>query len=244
MSYVEPKPSSENHDKTESLTASAAPEEITETVQKPETDSLEEIRHATSRMLNRIVERHTADRITIGDLMLAMHERGFGIFLIIFGIPNCIPVPAPPGYSTITSVPLFFIAVQMMLGMQTPWLPKWLKERSIERSTVALLVTKATPYIRKVEMLMHARMPAFTSSASEKIIGIVMFACALSILLPIPLSNIVPSYGILIMGLGLVSRDGLVVLIGKLVGFFGCLFTLFIVILGEKAVSAFLNAYF
>ncbi|MCB1986767.1 MAG: exopolysaccharide biosynthesis protein, partial [Nitrosomonas sp.] len=65
----------------------------------------------------------------------------------------------------------------------------------------------------------------------ERIIGIFTFVFALSISLPIPLTNFPPGWGILIMSLGLLSKDGITILIGMIVGTIGVGITMIILVL-------------
>ncbi|MFP3027037.1 MAG: exopolysaccharide biosynthesis protein, partial [Wolbachia sp.] len=47
-----------------------------------------------------------SDKVTLFDIKTALHERGFGILIIIFSLPLSVPIPVPPGYTTILSIPL------------------------------------------------------------------------------------------------------------------------------------------
>jgi hypothetical protein len=67
--------------------------------------------------------------------------------------------------------------------------------------------------------------------AWERIIGIFSFVFALSISLPLPLTNFPPGWGILIMSLGLLSKDGLTILVGMIVGTVGVGITMVILVL-------------
>ncbi|MEC4678159.1 MAG: exopolysaccharide biosynthesis protein, partial [Nitrospirota bacterium] len=52
----------------------------------------------------------------------------------------------------------------------------------------------------------------------SKIIGLLGFLMALSVLFPVPLTNTVPSFGIVLMAIGILMRDGLSVLVGAIIG--------------------------
>ncbi|MGL9779889.1 MAG: exopolysaccharide biosynthesis protein, partial [Wolbachia sp.] len=39
-----------------------------------------------------------SDKVTLFDIKTALHERGFGILIIIFSLPLSVPIPVPPGY--------------------------------------------------------------------------------------------------------------------------------------------------
>lgn len=175
----------------------------------------------TSEFLAVVVIEQKNELITVGEIKNALHERGFGILMAIAAIPICLPIPAPPGYTTLFSLPLFIFSLQMIFGMCAPWLPAWLERKSIQKSTLEKILTKAQPWLKKIETYMKPRMTYISVSTWERFIGVFAFVFAVSIALPIPLTNFLPGWGILIMSLGLLNRDGLTILVGTLIGTVG-----------------------
>ncbi|MDP1558375.1 MAG: exopolysaccharide biosynthesis protein [Nitrosomonas sp.] len=186
---------------------------------------------STSEYLALVVVGNRNEFMTIGEIKNALHERGFGILMAIAAMPLCLPIPVPPGYTTLFSIPLFIFSVQMILGMQAPWLPKWLTNKKIKRATIEKLVEKASPWLRKIENHMQPRITYISVRTWERIIGIFSFVFSLSISLPLPLTNFPPGWGILIMSLGLLGKDGLTILIGMIVGTIGVGITMIILVL-------------
>lgn len=182
----------------------------------------------TSELLQLIVVQNTNETISVDQIKNSLHERGFGVLLAIAALPLCLPIPVPPGYTTFFSFPLFIFSVQMMWGMKAPWIPKWLAEKQIQKANLEKLVEKATPWLRKIESYLHPRLTYISVHAWERIIGIFAFIFSVSIALPIPLTNFPPGWGILIMSLGLLSKDGLTIIIGMIVGTIGVGITLVI----------------
>ncbi|SDX59112.1 exopolysaccharide biosynthesis protein [Nitrosomonas halophila] len=175
----------------------------------------------TSELLQLIVVQNTNAVITVNQIKNSLHERGFGVLLAIAALPLCLPVPVPPGYTTFFSIPLFIFSIQMMWGMQAPWIPKWLADKEIKKDNLEKLVSKAMPWLRKIESYLHPRLTYISVHAWERIIGIFSFIFSISIALPIPLTNFPPGWGILIMSLGLLSKDGLTIIVGMIVGTIG-----------------------
>lgn len=69
---------------------------------------------STSDILHDVVGFH-GETITIRDLSAQLGDRGFGLMLLLFALPNTIPLPIP-GVSTLTSLPLIFFSAQLCLG--------------------------------------------------------------------------------------------------------------------------------
>lgn len=175
----------------------------------------------TSEYLAQVIMEQKNTSISVGEIKNAMHERGFGILMAIAAIPICLPIPTPPGYTTLFSVPLFIFSLQMIFAMRAPWLPAWLECKRIEKSTLEKALTKADPWLKKIEKYMKPRLTYIAASTWERLIGIFAFVFAISIAIPLPLTNFLPGLGILIMSLGLVNRDGFTILSGMLVGTVG-----------------------
>lgn len=185
----------------------------------------------TSDFLAIVVVENKKEAMTVGEIKNALHERGFGILMAIATLPICLPIPAPPGYTTLFSIPLFIFSIQMILGMQAPWLPAWAEKKSIQRASLEKIVAKANPWLKKIEHRMQPRMTYISVHTWERIIGIFSFVFAMAIALPIPLVNFTPGCGILIMSLGLLSRDGLTILIGMIIGTIGIGITMIVLVM-------------
>ncbi|MCO6426561.1 exopolysaccharide biosynthesis protein [Nitrosomonas communis] len=175
----------------------------------------------TSELLQSVVLHNTNDTMSVGEIKNSLQERGFGIFLAIAALPICLPIPVPPGYTTFFSLPLFIFSVQMIWGMKSPWLPEWIGKKKINKKNLEKLITKATPWLRKIESYLHPRLTYISVHAWERIIGIFTFIFTIAIAMPIPLINFLPGCGILIMSLGLLNRDGLTIMVGMVVGTIG-----------------------
>jgi hypothetical protein len=194
----------------------------------------------TSALLEEVVRNCTTDLITLEELKAVMHERGFGLLMVIFSFPTAIPLPYPPGFTILTGLPLVMFSIQMLLGMDAPWLPKWLGKKTVKRETLARMIEISAPFFRKIELFSKPRL-SFTSHLwGERLVGVWCLLCALSVALPIPLGNAVPSAGILLMALGLLNRDGILVIIGMVVGVIGLFVSAAVVLLGVEVVTRFI----
>lgn len=191
----------------------------------------------TSELLQLVVVQNTNDKMSIGEIKNSLRERGFGILLAIAASPICLPIPVPPGYTTFFSIPLFIFSVQMIWGMKSPWLPEWISKKEINKKNLEKLIEKTTPWLRKIESYLHPRLTYISVHAWERIIGIFSFIFTISIALPIPLANFPPGWGILIMSLGLLNKDGLTIIIGMIVGTIGIGITLVVLTLIWMGVS-------
>jgi hypothetical protein len=153
-----------------------------------------------------------------------MRNRAFGMLFLLFGIPNCLPMP--PGIPVICGIIVALIAAQMVIGRDHLWLPQWLAKRSFARTDLRRIVTKAEPWILWVERFAKPRLHLFADVRSRRIVGTVGLILGLALLLPIPIVGNIPlGIPICILGLGLVERDGAVILAGYAATGIGLLIT-------------------
>lgn len=198
---------------------------------------MEKKESTTSEALALVVADNTQGTISIGEIKNALLERGFGILLAISALPLCLPVPVPPGYTTFFSIPLFIFSIQMMFGRHTPWLPQWIEKKEIKRLSFQKMVDKANPWLQKIEQYLQPRITYISPRMWEKAVGIFAFIFSVSIAIPLPLTNFPPGWGILIMSLGLLGRDGLIILVGMIVGTIGVGITMVILALLAMGMS-------
>ncbi|MDB2414839.1 exopolysaccharide biosynthesis protein [Rickettsiales bacterium] len=194
-----------------------------------------------SDVLEGVVHNSVSDYLTLFEIKDALHERGFGLLMLVFALPLSIPMPIPPGFTLLPAIPLLFFSWQMMAGKDSPWLPAWAGNKKIKRSSLAFMIEKASPFLRKVEKLLRPRLSFAASDAGEKIVGVFCFVFAVSIANPVPLSNMIPAMGITLMSLGLLSKDGVPIIMGMVVGSVGVAVSVTLmvygIIYGQKAVN-------
>lgn len=178
----------------------------------------DEIR-SVSRILRDAREAMPAGAIElrIADVIAIFHERGFGFLLFIFALPAALPLPGL-GINLVIATPLLFLTIQQALGQHSVWFPRRIRERTISRERFVGFVERAEPLLRRVEFLIAPRLGFVTQGVFSNVIGLCGVVMALSILVPLPLTNTIPAMGIAGMALGVLMRDGLAVIAGMLVG--------------------------
>jgi hypothetical protein len=173
-----------------------------------------------SAILRALPGRVTGDRISFGDLVDAFEHRAYGPLIVVFAAPNMLPV-ALPGISAVLGAPLILLTAQLMIGRSRPWLPGFLRERSLARSTFEGLVARIVPRLERIEQWVSPRLLAVTGMLGKRLIGALGLVLALIIMLPVPFGNAVPGLALVVMSVGLLGRDGLAVLAGGLIGMAG-----------------------
>ncbi len=200
-------------------------------------------RETTSEFLRKAIRSKKTDRVSINELKISLHERGFAILLMFFALPMSVPAPYVPGLTTLFSVPIFILSGQMMFGVDSPYIPKYLAKKTIKRSFFRFLILKSSPLLRKIERFLKPRLFFFSSAKGNQLIGFFSLIFSISIALPLPFTNFIPALAIVIMSLGLLSHDGFTVFIGILIGFVGLAFTAGIIMFGKQIIIQIKNLF-
>ncbi len=169
-----------------------------------------------SRRLHKLAEDAGSETVTLDWILGNLHERAFGLFLLILALPCCIPFLY--GIPQVVSLPLMFVSAQIMAGRTSPWLPARLGAREVTRDSLQNLAKRASPWLERIEALSHPRLPALTRPPLDRLVGIALVLFSASILVPLPGTNTVPGIAVVIIAVGLLERDGLYVLAGSLIG--------------------------
>lgn len=177
-----------------------------------------------SSLFDTVLGRYAGQTVPVGTLVEALHERGFGVLLILFSLPLCIPVPKPPPVDTILGIPLFYLCLQMILGQDAPRLPKKVLDYTLSVDLLIKAFTRGRPWLVRFERLFHPRLTTMMSDhALSRVCGVLGMGLTASVLVPFPFSNTVPSLCMVVMATGIICRDGLAALAA---GIFGTLWVI------------------
>ena len=153
--------------------------------------------------------------LALGEIVEVLRGRGMDVLVVLLVLPFCQPIPLP-GLSTPFGIALMVFGFRIALR-QRPWLPRWVLRREIAHDTLAKLVKGALAVALRMEKVVHPRMrffkrwPSFTALNG---LVIVSSAFLLTLPLPIPFSNMIPAWSILLLALGMMEEDGAVIVAG------------------------------
>ncbi|MDJ1159481.1 exopolysaccharide biosynthesis protein [Chelatococcus sp. SYSU_G07232] len=157
------------------------------------------------------------ERLTVREIVEALRQQAFALLVVVLALPNCLPMPPP--IPLISGILLAFVALQIVLRRATPWLPRRLLDKSVARAEVASAVGRALPALRRLERWSKPRLRVFETALGMRLVGVVLLVVALGLLVAAPFVGQIPlGLAACLIGLGLVERDGVVVIAGFLVG--------------------------
>jgi hypothetical protein len=160
------------------------------------------------------------ERLTVRDIMGVLQDRAFALLIVLLGLPNCLPMPPP--IPLVCGLLLALVAIQIIFGREAPWLPRQLLNRSVARTDVERAVGRAMPAFRRLERFSRPRMTFLDTPFSMRVMGLIILVLALGLLFAPPFVGQIPlGLAVCLVGLGLVERDGLVIVGGLIIGSIG-----------------------
>ncbi|HSM75715.1 MAG TPA: exopolysaccharide biosynthesis protein [Desulfobacterales bacterium] len=170
--------------------------------------------------LEQVLERMNAaaggsGRVSFGDIIKEIKERSFGLWLLLAGLIALAPLIGDiPGITTILAVFIFLTAAQMLMRRRHIWLPNWLTRRSVKKERINKAIGTMYRPARFIDRYVRPRLTVLVHETGAQSIALVCLAIAL--LMPfmevVPFSANGAGLALSAFGLGLIARDGLLVL--------------------------------
>jgi hypothetical protein len=155
-----------------------------------------------STALARLVQQ-AGDRIRVGDMVDGVGGRGLGLVLIVFALPETIPMI---GTSLILAIPIALVGGHMMVHGESVFLPRRVRSWTIKRKLLEPAVRRMLPLLRWAERKARPRFPRLTAACRTQ--GAVALLMAAILAIPIPGLNILAAFAVFGIGLGILFRDG------------------------------------
>lgn len=176
--------------------------------------------------------------ITLHAIFDRLDERAFGAGLFILALPCAIPFLW--GIPQIVALPMLALTLQMLAGRDEPWLPEKFGSRKIDKKGLTRMSRFGRKWFGWLEIIAKPRLTILAGKGLERLVALFLTAFCASILLPFPGTNTVPGIAVAIAAFGLMSRDGLLVLLGLIMG---CSWITFLILGGKALISAIMGAF-
>ncbi len=168
-------------------------------------------RRRTTELLRDALEAHDTDRISLEALLEPLRSRAYGFVLLLLAVPNFIPVPV--GIGGVMGVLVVALGLEMLFGLEHPWIPRRLRARTMSRASLGRFLDRIEPLTRRLEKLCKPRLERLTRQPLTIASGLVMILIGMLLALPIPFTNYVFGAMLLAFAIALVERDGALLLL-------------------------------
>lgn len=164
-----------------------------------------------------------SEKISLSNFIGEFGPESFLVLIFILISPNLVPFFSQFGIAEFTSGMVCLLALQLITGRELPWLPYKVASKEISCQKISVVSVKLFPLFYKLDLITKSRLTMLSDARLTRLYGFMIFVLAFLILLPLPFFNYAPAVVIMAMVLGLLNRDGFLLLIGM--GLFTCVIT-------------------
>jgi hypothetical protein len=153
--------------------------------------------------------------ITLGEILDVVGRRAYGPILLIVGLLSISPLTAVPGLTWLFALMTLLVALQMAVSSKKLWLPKQMLSAEFPERKVAGAVRRMRPLTKFLDRIVRPRLEFLAQQPWLILIALAAAAAAL-ITFPlgfIPFAPLIPGIAVVLIGLGVTARDGVVLAI-------------------------------
>lgn len=171
--------------------------------------------HPLEDILNAAIEHAEDGRITLGALLAAWGDRSYGPLFIALGFFAGTPLSIFPGMSAAAGIVIAVVALQMIFGLAHIWLPRIVLRQSVSLQGLISARDKSMKSLQRIDRLITKRWAWATGALMRRAAAVVVLLLSL-LMAPfdaIPFIVAAPSWGVVLFGLAVTARDGLIMLV-------------------------------
>ena len=165
-----------------------------------------------SALLQELHDGVPPGQFTLQWLVSRLHKQSFPAIIFLLAI-----VAVVPGVSLIAGLLLLVPTVQMIAGQPAPTFPRRIATRPLSTDKLNACLRRIIPILKVVEVAIHPRWPRAVT-VPKRIVGLVILLLAVRLLVvPIPLSNMLPAALISLIALSYLEEDGLMLVLALVI---------------------------
>ena len=174
--------------------------------------------HALSDVLDRIAAAAQGETVAIEEVIEAVGQHSFAGLMLIFALISTSPASAIPGLTATVGLIVVLLVAQMLLGRRSVWLPGFIQRRELSAARLRQGIDWMRKPVGFAEKLLKPRLEVLL----HRPVSAVPLLLVLALALCMPVMEIIPTSGsiasavIALFAAGLLTRDGVLVLISML----------------------------
>ena len=189
--------------------------------------------NSTRALLDRLADGAPDDVLQLGSLLEGLGQRGLGVLLFL-----AIPPSLFPGVAAVIGSPVIVqVGLHLLLRRRQVWLPDFLARRGPHRELIIRFDQRFGRWLGRMERWIRPRWRGLLDHPLGDIFtGALLILLGILLALPIPFTNVVFALLLLLVSLGLLERDGRLMLVAWITGSIAVL--VFGILSGELAARA------
>ncbi|GAB3053880.1 exopolysaccharide biosynthesis protein [Stenotrophomonas tumulicola] len=153
-----------------------------------------------------------AQHMKLGQMLQDLQQSAFGVFLFVAILPAFIPIPGVGG--AVSGPLVILIGLQMLCGLRKPWVPGFIARRGPRRGTMHTFLDRIDGALRRLDRLLKPRLPQLLAPVpAHAFSGLLLVLLGILLSLPIPFTNYLFGFQLLLFALALLERDGVLMLV-------------------------------
>jgi len=168
----------------------------------------------TAPIVQRLRETAAAlseERVSMQTLAQAHGTAAHGTLLLLMAGPCLLPVP---GVGTVLGFGMAALAAAMWQGHPSACLPRRVAELELSRHWAQRVLGMLASAYAMAGRFARARLSHLASAGRRSWTAAAIGLMAFIVVLPIPFGNLLPALAMMLIGLGLIFRDGIAVVLG------------------------------
>ncbi|MEM7711378.1 MAG: exopolysaccharide biosynthesis protein [Pseudomonadota bacterium] len=156
--------------------------------------------------------------VSVGPLADAFGPAGLLPLILLPALVAVSPISIIPLVPTFCGLLIALLSLQFAVGRRAPWLPRWLARRALPAAKVQDGLRRLRPAAVWLDRRTRKRLSFLTLPPLSTLVALACTACGLAMpfLELVPMSATLLGATILLMALGLLVRDGLLILLAPL----------------------------
>lgn len=170
-----------------------------------------------SGKVKKIISKIPDKNLTLSEIVNLLGNNGLLLFAALLTIIFLIPVSIP-GFSTVFGGIIFFIGISNLLN-KSLWLPNTLKIKTYPAEKLRKALNKGLKWFHFLEKISKPHRISFliSNKIASKINGFSILFGSVLLMLPfglVPFSNTLPAITILFLSVGILQKDGIIIILG------------------------------
>lgn len=157
-----------------------------------------------------------SDSVDLKTVVESFGDRSFGPVMVLCGLCMMTPLGALPGIPPAFGLIVIVFALQLLFRRKTPWMPEILRRVKIPADKLLKVQAKVRPVLAKIDGIIRPRFQWAATGSMLILISVVAIIISLSFfpLGMVPFGVVAPAAIILLLGLGITARDGILTILG------------------------------
>lgn len=157
-----------------------------------------------------------AERVSVSDIVERIGDGAFAPLMLVPALVIISPASAILGLSSFCGMIIALIALQMVLGRQTLWLPRFILDRTVPNARLDKAVGWLGGPARFIDGLTRKRLTRLVEPPFTRLWAALcmLLALVIPVFELVPMSATIIASAIALFGLAMLARDGLFVVLG------------------------------